>query len=184
MEKKTLIIQCSPQRTGSTFLVNAIYGLIPELCQQRIYMDWTEKPVSKYRMAIKTHETDLDVLSNKYSQYNVLFVSSERQSMGICIEDRFRCRDNLVIFDYEELNEREDYPLSAIVRHIYEKVQGKWPHIAWNEDTCLQRLLKMNERYEEIRDRPFAYIDRFYHLHGSHRNRYSVDFVDNINFGG
>lgn len=32
---KTLIIQTSPQHTASTFLVNAIYGMIPELFDKK-----------------------------------------------------------------------------------------------------------------------------------------------------
>jgi len=29
----------------------------------------------------------------------------------------------------------------------------------------------MNKRLEEIKDEPFTFVDRFYHIHGSHRNR-------------
>ena len=37
---KTLIIQTSPYHTASTFLVNAIYGLIPELSNKKIIGIW------------------------------------------------------------------------------------------------------------------------------------------------
>lgn len=35
--KKTLIIQTPPQHTGSTFLINALYGLINELKDKKNY---------------------------------------------------------------------------------------------------------------------------------------------------
>ncbi len=38
---KILIIQTSPFHTASTFLVNAIYGIIPELLGKRIIGEWT-----------------------------------------------------------------------------------------------------------------------------------------------
>jgi len=38
---KLLIIQTSPKHTASTLLVNAIYGLIPELYNKKIIGIWT-----------------------------------------------------------------------------------------------------------------------------------------------
>ncbi len=29
----------------------------------------------------------------------------------------------------------------------------------------------MNKRIEEIKEKPFSYVDNFYKVHGSHRNR-------------
>ena len=33
-----------------------------------------------------------------------------------------------------------------------------------------QRIINMNKLYEEIKDKPFSYEDKFYGIHGSHRN--------------
>jgi hypothetical protein len=40
---KTMIIQTSPTHTASTFLVNAIYGLITELFDKKIIFDELNK---------------------------------------------------------------------------------------------------------------------------------------------
>jgi hypothetical protein len=43
--------------------------------------------------------------------------------------------------------------------------------IVLDKSTCIQRINAMNVRYEEIKHKPFTYIDDFYEIHGSHRNR-------------
>ena len=40
---KTLIIQTSPHHTASTLLVNAMYGLIPELSNKKIIGTWSNR---------------------------------------------------------------------------------------------------------------------------------------------
>ena len=40
-----MIIQTSPAHTASTFLVNAIYGLIPELFDKKIIFDELNKDI-------------------------------------------------------------------------------------------------------------------------------------------
>ena len=37
---KLLIIQTSPKHTGSTFLVNALYGIIPELSDKKVLCEF------------------------------------------------------------------------------------------------------------------------------------------------
>jgi hypothetical protein len=75
---KTLIIQTSPYHTASTFLVNAIYGLIPELVNTKIIGIWDEDIESYfdniiYLTKIKnifssfTNKKDLELVSIIYS---------------------------------------------------------------------------------------------------------------------
>jgi hypothetical protein len=174
MHKNKLIIQASPQRTGSTLLVNALHGLIPHLCNTRIKLDWTREPLfysNDRPFVIKSHEVDLDKLTQKYNNFELIFVCSERKTMGIEFEDKYKYYKNAVIFDFDELNERADYTLPDIVQCIYDKMIPMLPDIVLNKETCLNRLQRMNQRYGEICDMPFSYVDRFYHLHGSHRKR-------------
>ena len=35
----------------------------------------------------------------------------------------------------------------------------------------VQRCKLMNNRYDEIKNESFDYVDLFFHIHGSHRNR-------------
>lgn len=40
-----------------------------------------------------------------------------------------------------------------------------------NLDRAIHRIKDMNCLYEKIKTKPFKYYDKYYHLHGSHRNR-------------
>ena len=35
----------------------------------------------------------------------------------------------------------------------------------------INRINNMNKRYLEIKNKPFEFVDKYYQLHGSHRNR-------------
>ena len=77
---KTLIIQTSPLHTASTFLVNAIYGIIPELFDKRIIFNNVNESLFKNIIAVKSHNINIDELINKYQKkYNLYFICSERR---------------------------------------------------------------------------------------------------------
>ena len=61
-----MIIQTSPQHTGSTLLVNALYGLIPQLADKRILGCWTKKLDPLDITVLKYHNINIDELSKKY----------------------------------------------------------------------------------------------------------------------
>jgi hypothetical protein len=62
---KILIIQTSPFHTASTFLVNAVYGIIPELLEKRI--------ICIYK---KAHFLYMCFLKNEYIHAQPKFQSS------------------------------------------------------------------------------------------------------------
>ena len=53
---------------------------------------------------------------------------------------------------------------------MIEKIRHIFP-FELDREGCLTRIREMNARYNEIKDQPFEYIDPFYEIHGSHRNR-------------
>ena len=69
---RTLIIQTSPFHTGSTFLINALYGLIPELNNKRIIAIWDNEWEKEFEdiMVIKCHITNINELMTKYNFCN------------------------------------------------------------------------------------------------------------------
>ena len=166
---KTLLVQTSPKHTASTLLVNAIHGLIPALADKRIVTGKRFKPFDTI-LAIKIHNTNIDHLLHLYRHYRVIFVCSERKELNLCIDPKYKRYPNVVVFDYTELNATEATPLPAVVDTIYSKLAPLLP-IRLDKASCLQRLMAMNKRYEEIKQKPFSYIDPFFELHGSHRNR-------------
>jgi hypothetical protein len=171
---KTFIIQTSPKHTASTLLVNAIYGLIPELFDKKIIGIWDNNFENYFEniIAVKNHDTDIDELIQKYDKdYNLVFICSERQEKNYLIDEKYKLYNNVVIFDFNELNETGDNTLIQIVDNIYNKIKKLLPNVVMNTTKCLERIILMNIRCDEIKNKPFSYIDDFFELHGSHRNR-------------
>jgi hypothetical protein len=166
---KTLIVQTSPKHTASTLLINAVHGLIPELADKRIVTGKRFTPFDTI-LAIKIHNTNIDHLRRLFRNFRVIFVCSERKELNLFIDPKYKRYPNVVVFDYTELNATEATPLPAVVDTIYSKLSPLLP-IRLDKASCLQRLVAMNKRYEEIKQKPFSYIDPFFELHGSHRNR-------------
>lgn len=175
---KLLIIQTSPPHTASTLLVNAIYGIIPELSNKKIYFKPRNNNNDDFEnnfeniIAIKCHNINIDQLINKYkNKYKLVFICSERQKMNYFINKKYKTYNNVVVFDFDELNETNDNTLVQIVDNIYNKVINILPDIELDKTKCIERIKLMNIRYDEIKNKSFKYVDDFFEIHGSHRNR-------------
>lgn len=170
---KTLILQTSPMHTASTLLVNALYGLIPELFNKKIIGVWDDHVETYFEniLVIKNHNVNIDELMEKYKQYHVVFVCSERKEKNYLIDEKYKTYENVVVFDFDELNETSTTTLDQIVDCIYNRVKKVLPDIKLDPVKCMKRIKLMNCRYEEIKNKPFDYIDDFFEIHGSHRNR-------------
>lgn len=171
---KLLIIQTSPYRTGSTFLVNALYGLISECSNKKIIGIWCKdfEKFFKNIIIVKNHNTNIDKLIKKYNNYKVVFICSERQEINALIDPKYKTYDNTVVFSFEELNETKNNSIEEIIDNIYIKVKKVLPEdIQLDKTKCIERINNMNKRYEEIKHKSFKYIDPFFEIHGSHRNR-------------
>lgn len=170
----TVIVQSSFPRTASTFLVNAVYGMVAGMHDQRVV--WNDltgvtTPTLKAGLTIiKTHNTNLEQIAKMFPpQTQLYFVCSERGSARF--NDYYRGFKNVVIFNYDELNETTDQPLNVIVNNIYTKLSRSLTRVILNKQNAYDRLVAMNERYKEIEFEPFDYTDPFYNIHGSHRRR-------------
>ncbi len=173
--KKTLIIQTSPHHTASTLLVNALYGLIPRLKNKRIVGFWEQNWESEFDsdiIVLKSHNLDIDWFVKHYSRfYDLYFVCSEREEKNLHINPLHKHYQKLLYIDYKELNETKSNSLEDIIDNIVAKLNKYIPNLELNSKTGLLRVLGMNEEYELIKDKPFTYVDEFYHIHGSHKNR-------------
>lgn len=171
---KLLIIQTSPIHTASTFLVNAIHGLIPELFDKKIIGIWCNNFQDNFEniIVVKNHDTNIDKLIDKYNKiYKLIFICSERREMNKNIDEKYKTYNNVVIFDFNELNETSNNTLTQIVDNIYNKIKKILPDIELDNTKCIKRIELMNSRYDDIKSKPFSYIDEFFQIHGSHRNR-------------
>lgn len=77
----------------------------------------------------------------------------------------------MVIFDYNQLNETDEYSLEDIVDTIYQHVSSLLVSVKLDKSLCYRRLVAMNRRYAQIQDKGFDYVDPFFNIHGSHRSR-------------
>jgi hypothetical protein len=106
--------------------------------------------------------------------YKLYFVCSNRGILHI--DPKYHSYKNVLIFNYPELLETEENTLEMIIENGYQKLSTFLPgHVCdhLNQETALIRVQKMNQRYKEIKNKPFTgYIDDFYQLHGHHKNRF------------
>lgn len=191
---KTLIIQTSPLHTASTVLANGLYGMFSETanmnvtyyedCSDEHYVDEeTLEELVRLKtphlfgdvLIIKSHHTRLNYYMGKYGDsYDVYFVSSERKekkSADYMMPDKYRDYSNVVIFDYEEINETASQSVEMIVEDMENKLSNLIPYLNFDKQGAVERIKRMNARYEEIKEMPFDYKDELYAIHGSHRNR-------------
>ena len=196
INKKVAIIQTSPGHTASTLLFNAILGFI--LSDKPAHFIWSpikavENPESwlikrinnfKKRfkhsdiLIFKTHfpfspespssnwqQYWVDEFGTEYEYY---FISSERTEKGIHVD----ADDRTLVIPYEVLLETSSRSLKDVVDSLHDEFSKFLPdHIYLDKMTCLERLRKMNERVSEMQNEPFSVVDKFYNIHGGHRNR-------------
>ena len=64
--------------------------------------------------------------------------------------------------------------VGIFIDNIYNRISHLFSNhgfIKFNKKTALNRIINMNKKYEEIKNKPFSYVDPFFEIHGSHRNK-------------
>jgi len=180
--QKILIFQTSPNHTASTVLVNLLYGLINPLRDKKIRADWDDETEwqallnTTNILVLKSHHTNIDELIAKYQHLNcrLFFIASERYAKGIFFEDqKYKRYRNCLFFDFHELNETASWTLENIVDKVLQKLRNHplLQSLVLSKEDAMARLTKMNQRYNLLQHFPYEFIDEFYELHGSHRDR-------------
>ncbi len=148
-------------RTASTLLVNILYGFYDHFAPVK----YSDEPGYYDSKIIKTHSLNYKSWYNLYHEtHDVYFVCSERKDKNLFINDSIKQKPNVFVFEYEDLIKEsaiEDI-CSVLMKHIPE-----YPELAFAKE----RVEAMNKVCEEIKDKPFKYYDKFFQIHGSHRNR-------------
>jgi hypothetical protein len=171
--KPNVIIQTSRTRTGTTLLVNMLYGFI--IKNEPVHFLMSVDNIPRYMFddtktgIFKFHYPDIDEFIQKHSdKYNLYFVCSERGDK--VMDKKYHDYKNVLIFNYDELLETDTYSVQDIVDNAHKKLIDFLPRdIVLNKQDAVERIQKMNILYEEISDKPFSYVEDFYQLHGSHR---------------
>jgi hypothetical protein len=102
--------------------------------------------------------------------HNLFFVCTERDDKKI--NQKYKKYGNVLVFDYNEILETDSYNMNQIIDNVYAKLREFFPNsVTLDKETCIKRIEKMNEKYAEIENMDFSYVDNFFQLHGRHRNR-------------
>ena len=171
-EKPIVIIQTGHMRTGTTLLVNLLYGFMnpnDEIkCLWEIHHD-IQSFQDKCNI-YKSHCLNIEGFMQQHQEkYNVFFVCTERDDKTI--SEKYKKMHNVLIFDYNEILETESYTTEQIIENTYNKLRGFLPiSVSLDKETCKTRIEKMNETYKEIENKDFSHLNEFFQLHGKHRN--------------
>lgn len=169
-KKQPVIIQSGACRTGSTILVNLLYGFIIPNEHIRMFEYVDHLPIFSQYSIVKTHLLCIDEIIELYGdKYDLYFVFSEREGASVPSPNKL-C--NKLYISYNEILESDTNSISNIVNTLYNKLRDFLPSdIPLSKETALKRIIEMNAEYERIKDYDFhGHINTFYQLHGSHRN--------------
>ena len=127
-EKPIVVIQTGPMRTGTTLLVNLLYGFISP--HDKIHCLWeTHHDIQVFHNKCniyKSHCLNIDEFM-RYNQekYDVFFVCTERDDKKI--DEKYRNMRNVLLFDYNEILETDSYTTDQIIENTYNKLLAFLP---------------------------------------------------------
>jgi hypothetical protein len=178
------IIQTSLQHTGSTVLTNLLFGAFESKSKVNfLHIKKYSHNIVKNKLIYKSHVLDINKILN--FPYNIYIIMSSRKEKDLDYDISYYKNPKILIIDYEKLNETPEYTLKDIVDYTFMKFKNFLPKELFKlsdkeiKKNMYNRISRMNKVYKKIRDKPFSYVDTFYSLHGSHRNRYIS--TDNLN---
>ena len=91
---------------------------------------------------------------------------------------------NLILLDYErilyksELYSKTNTSLPTVIDYITSKYTATIPDINISQEmieSAIDRVIKMDKITKQMRSKSFDHVDKFYHIHGSHRGRLTPD---------
>jgi hypothetical protein len=112
---------------------------------------------------IKTHNISYKYWSQEYANHNLFFVCSERKELQKYIPNETKLKNNVLVVEYSDLIK------DTIILDLKNKLISLIPETP-NVEAAISRIENMNKLCSEIKNYPFSYCDKFYHIHGSHRS--------------
>ena len=177
MTKPIRIIQVSHPGSGSTVLSNLLMAFFQPY-ENVIFMGkhFYKEELVHNNIVIKTHDKLIEEWNKKYENiYDLYYIISDRHDYDW---DTYRNNKKFLFITYEELLENDKNPIEQISINVFNKVNNFLPkeYMIYNRKNIsiqngINRINNMNKRYAEIKDKPFEFVDKYYQIHGSHRNR-------------
>jgi len=175
-QKPIRIIQTSAARSGSTVLSNILMAFFQPY-EPICFMGKSSynEDLLRDNIVIKTHDKKIDEWVEKFgNKYDLYFIISDR---GDYEWDKYYQYNNVLFISFEDLLENENNLLSNIVSNVYSKLKELIPKkfMIYNRESVsiqngINRINNMNIRYEKIKEKPFEFVDKYYQIHGHHRN--------------
>ena len=192
------VFQVGRHHTGSTLLANILWGLFDGVdtkyamhgrdSRTRLFgVSSNDAPAHiNVTVVTKTHYDNIDHMLEEYSKqfHKVFFVVSNRGSERV---DSKYCQDEkyfslVTCFEYETFaytcndgNETMANEIrEGVVSNVAKQIQGQlvyFSEVNFDIKRAAERLRKMDETTEAIKNRPFGYADPTFGMHGGHRNR-------------
>lgn len=174
------IIQSSPPHTGSTVLCN----LVTEFFEKGLPVHFEKEFIlNNNRIVTKSHNINLNLWTQRFPEESLYFIVSTRDGdKYMQFDEQYKNWPNVLIFRYDELLITEKISLNYICRNVHKKISNFISFKGSSVEDLKTRFKGMNDCYEKIKDKPFSYIDDYYNLHGSHRDRepLSKQQIDNL----
>ena len=170
------IIQSSPMHTVSTLLLNLIHGFISP--KEEIHL-LINNLIDKF-LITKTHNTNVIELENRFPQYRLFFIMSERNDNKIqaTIKNEYKKKSNVLVINYDKLCETENNSINNIIDYIFDEFNKFIPKELKPDknDSLIKADMKkrveiVNKTVELMKDKSFSQWDTFTGIHGNHRNR-------------
>lgn len=177
MNKPIRIIQCSHPGSGSTVLSNLLMAYF----QPYEKLAWMgkahyDKNILHNNIVVKTHHKKLEEWNQIFdNKYELFFIISDRNDYDW---SEYKDYKNILFIKYNEILETDSNTLSIISNNIFKKCEKLLPNnfMIYNRSNIsiqngINRINNMNKRYSVIKDKPFEFVDEYYQIHGSHRNK-------------
>lgn len=177
MVKPLRIIQVSNPGSGSTVLVNLLMAYFqPYESVTFMGKNFYKEDILINNIVIKTHDKKINEWINRYKEiYDLYFIISDRNDYDW---GEFYNYNNILFIQYNDILETESNTIENISKNVYEKIKIFLPDefMIYNRNKVsiqngINRINNMNKRYKEIKDKPFEFVDKYYQIHGNHRNK-------------
>jgi hypothetical protein len=176
LEKSAIIIP-TWDRTGSTFLANAVMGFIspdnPVIADDDMDVITGDAMVTPNIAIVKTHNMNVTGWVSKSEENNFDFygITINRPETSKMLPSYYH-HHNILQLTYSDILETDIYTVPDIIDFLHSKLVMFLPkHITLSKEDAVRRINNMNVKVEELKDLPFKIYDPFYHIHGSHRRR-------------
>ena len=140
--QKIKIIQTSPEKTGSKFLSNILYGFInnSEILENIQHSSKTiPKDIIENKLIIESYDTNIDSWIDYQNKYKLYFICTEKDSK--IINQKFKLYSNVLCINYNEILETKFLNLNTIINNLYIKIRNFLPtEINMNIDNALSRI--------------------------------------------